>query len=397
MKSARNSSKLQAAGRLVAAFCLFFLLNAPSASGQSQDGGLRSFRDDLDRESLRAAVERSLEFVGKLPPDRVVGEYPRRLTAGEVKDSLLSFLELLPLWDRPESFFKELRSRFDLLPSADGSGAEILLTGYYLPVIEGSLTESEEYRFPIYGRPKDLVTAQLVTLAPVPRTERIVGRLDEERFEPYLTRHEIDVLGKLKGRGDEIAWAKDPVDLFFLHIQGSGLLRLADGRLLHLNYAASNGRPYRSIGKALIDSGKVPENEMTMQRLLRYVRERPEERDALFSQNERYIFFRIDQEGPFGSLGVPLTAGRSIATDLSLFPKGALALARSHKPVLSSTGKIVGWRSFSRFVMNQDTGSAIRGPRRADLYFGAGVRAGLAAGAMHNKARLYFLIKKAGP
>ena len=186
---------------------------------------------------------------------------------------------------------------------------------------------------------------------------------------PYFSRHEIDELGLLNGKGFEIAWAKDPVDLFFLHIQGSGLLQLQDGRVLQLNYAASNGLPYTSIGKVLLDQKRIREEEVSMQSLRRYLGDHPEQRDRIFAKNKRYIFFRIVEEGPIGNLGVPLTAGRSIATDKRLFPKGALALMVTQRPILNSKGALVGWEPFSRFVLNQDTGSAIRGKRRVDLFF----------------------------
>jgi membrane-bound lytic murein transglycosylase A len=183
------------------------------------------------------------------------------------------------------------------------------------------------------------------------------------------------------------------VELFFLHIQGSGILKLEGGRRLHINYAASNGRPYRSIGRILLDRGKIPEAELSMSRLLRYLRERPEERDALFARNESYIFFRLVKEGPLGSLEVPLTPGRSIATDSRLFPKGALAFVASRRPLFDNANG-VRWQPFSRFVVNQDTGSAIRGSRRVDLYFGSGERAGVEAGHMKSPGQLYFLIQR---
>ncbi len=374
-------------------FLFLLLLPAPAGSGQTWDD-LPLFNDDLDQDSLRRAIHRSLEFLAKLPPDRSIGEQPRKITAREVKESLLSFLNLLDLWDQPEKLGREIRARFDLYPLSETPEGEVLFTGYYQPLIEGSLTETRQFRFPIYGKPKDLIVADMVTVTPQLRVEKIVGRLDGDRLVPYLSRYEIDALGRLKGKGYEIAWVKDPVDLFFLHIQGSGIMRLEDGRQVQLNYAASNGRQYKAIGRLLIDSGKIPEQEISMQRLRRYLMEHPEERDALFAQNESYVFFRFVNNGPLGSLEVPLTPGRSIATDSRLFPKGALAFVVSRKPVLDATGNLTGWQSFSRFVLNQDTGSAIRGPRRVDLYLGSGYEAGLAAGVMKTNGKVYFLLKK---
>jgi membrane-bound lytic murein transglycosylase A len=267
--------------------------------------------------------------------------------------------------------------------------ADVLFTGYYQPRIEASLSESGDYRFPIYRRPADLVEME----SDKPR-EKVVGRLEGAHLVPYWSRHEIDIQGKLRGRGYEIAWVKDPVELFFLHIQGSGILKLDDGRMLQINYEASNGRPYRSIGRMLIDNGRVAERDLSMQRLRLYLAEHPEERDQVLVHNESYIFFRVVPDGPLGSLGVLLTPGRSIATDPRFFPRGAVAFIATRKPVLNGQGNFIGWQAFSRFVFNQDRGSAIRGPGRVDLYFGTGHSAGLAAGAMNSRGRVYFLLKK---
>lgn len=383
-----------AMGLLTAVF-LFFLLPAWPGLSQTPVGDFPVFRDDLDRDSLHRAIHRSLEFVQRLPRDRTVGDWPRKFTAREVKESLLAFLNLLGRWDRPKTLAQEIRSHFEIFESAsDPAEGDALFTGYYQVVIDGSLKETEAYRFPLYRKPGDLIEAEQVTLKPKAMAERVVGRLDGEQFVPYFARHEIDALGSLKGKGYEIAWVKDPVELFFLHIQGSGLLRLEDGRLLHVNYAGSNGRPYKSIGKPLIDSGKIPAQELSMARLRRYLGEHLDERDALLAHNESYVFFRFVPEGPLGGLGVPLTPGRSIATDARLYPKGALAFIASREPILDAEGNLAGWRPFSRFVLNQDTGSAIRGAGRVDLYFGSGEEAGARAGYMKSAGKLYFLMKK---
>lgn len=377
-----------------------FLFSFPAVGGGSQagQGHLPVLKDDLNRDSLHRAIHRSLEFLQRLPPERPVGEWPRRITGDEIKRTLLLFMERLELLGKPDALLSFTRARFDLFRS-DGEGGDgnVLFTGYYQPVISASLVETEEFRFPIYGRPKDLVELEVPTSAPESQVEKLVGRMDGERFAPYFSRYEIDGLGHIKGRGYEVAWAKDPLDLFFLHIQGSGLLRLPDGRLLPLNYAGSNGRPYTSIGRLLVESGKVARNQLTMQRLRRYLQDHPDERDALLARNESYVFFRFGNDGPLGSLEVPLTPGRSIATDSRIFPKGGLAFVISQRPVLSARGEIVRWRPFSRFVLNQDTGSAIQGPGRVDLYFGSGSEAGLAAGAMRRPGKLYFFLPKQAP
>lgn len=377
-----------------------FLFGFPagSASSQTARGHLPVFRDDLDRDSLHRAIRRSLEFLQRLPRDRLVGEWPRKITGDDIKESLLLFMARLELLGTPQALRRFIGAKFDVFGSGGERGdGNVLFTGYYQPVISGSLVETEEFRLPIYGRPKDLLELEVPNSAPESQAEKLVGRMDGGRFVSYFSRYEIDGLGRIRGRGYEIAWTKDPLDLFFLHIQGSGLLRLPDGRLVPLNYAGSNGRPYTSIGRLLAESGKVVPEKLTMQRLRRYLKDHPEERDALLARNESYVFFRFGDGGPLGSLEVPLTPGRSIATDPRIFPKGALAFVISQRPVLGARGDVVRWRPFSRFVLNQDQGSAIQGPGRVDLYFGSGSEAGLAAGAMRSPGKLYFLLQKQGP
>ena len=353
--------------------------------------------DDLDRESLRRAVNQSLRYLSGLPPDRVIGERPRRLTVLEVRDSLRTFGKILERRDCPGCWIEEVRRRFQFVPAVQAPGTDnVLVTGYFQPVVEASLSPTAEYKYPLYRKPADLIVAEEVTLTPELSVEKVVGRIEGAGFLPYYSRREIDEHGALRGRGEEIAWAKDPIDLFFLHVQGSGMLRLRDGRLVHANFAASNGRPYRSIGKLLVERGRIPPDEVSMQRLRRYLLEHPEERNEILAYNERYVFFRFVDEGPLGSLEVPLTPGRSIATDSRIYPKGALGLLASNKPVLNDAGELIGWQPFSRFVLNQDTGSAIRGHRRVDLYFGSGDAAGSAAGYMNAAGKLFFLVPKSG-
>jgi membrane-bound lytic murein transglycosylase A len=351
--------------------------------------------DDLPPESLRAAIGHSKAYLEKQPPDRVVGEQPRRVTAAEVLKSLVEFDRLLNTWQCYKCWVAEFNARFDLIPSSgDPASDAVLFTGYYQPVIEASLVPTSEYAYPIYGKPADLIVGEQISLAPLPTAEKIVGRLNGEAFMPYYSRRDIDHHGALRDRGYEIAWVKNPVDLFFMHIQGSGVLQLADGRRLHVGYAAANGRPYRSIGRLLIDNGKIPQDEMSMQRLRRYFAEHPAEQSEIMAHNESYVFFRFLGGGPLGTLEVPVTPDRSIATDLRLFPKGALAFAVADTPIIDGTGQLTGWRPFSRFVLNQDSGGAIRGAQRADLYFGTGAEAGAAAGYMNRQGKLYFVLLK---
>jgi membrane-bound lytic murein transglycosylase A len=351
--------------------------------------------DDLDRESLREAISHSLAYLARLSSDQVLGTEPRPFTAQELIATLRVFERTLEHWHCRSCWIRELTRSFDMLPSArDPERQSVLFTGYYQPVIDASLAPTPEYRYPIYRKPDDLIAAEDLPEDSAPAPGRAIGRLEGGRLVPYYSRAQIDQDGVLRQRGYEIAWAKDPVEIFFLQIQGSGILRFSDGTRAQLGYAAQNGLPYRSIGRLLIDQGKITAQEMSMQRLRRYLAENPAERDQILAYNESYVFFRFLPAGPLGSLEVPVTAGRSIATDGRLFPKGALALMYSERPVLDPAGRLRGWTPFLRFVLNQDAGGAIRGAQRADLYFGAAAQAAAEAGYMNSQGKLYFLTLK---
>jgi membrane-bound lytic murein transglycosylase A len=386
---AHTKRKPAARRRGLLAALLFTFVRVASAPAEPILG------DDLGRESLKRALFQSLAYLEKLPAPQVIGRAPRPFTAAETIASLRAFDDTLDRWDCRRCWLGEVSRLFDLVPSSGAADLQpVLFTGYYQPVLEASLTPAPDYRFPIYGKPADLITADA---APGAAEGRVIARLQGDRRVPYYSRAEIDQGGALRGRGYEIAWAKDPVDVFFLHIQGSGILQLPDGRRLHVGYAAQNGLPYRSVGRLLIDRGEIPPEEMSMQRLRGFLANHPAERDRIMAHNESYVFFRFLDSGPLGSLEVPVTAGRSIATDSRIFPKGALAFMYSERPVLDRAGRLRGWTPFLRFVFNQDTGGAIRGPQRADLFFGATAEAAAAAGYMNSRGKLYFLTAKHRP
>jgi membrane-bound lytic murein transglycosylase A len=184
------------------------------------------------------------------------------------------------------------------------------------------------------------------------------------------------------------------VDLFFLHIQGSGKISLEDNGTLDVHYHTTNGHPYRSIGKTLIESGKIPREEMSMQAIREYVKKHPEEARDIFGSNPSYVFFKIEAEGPLGCLGEALTSGRSLAVDRSIFPMASLSFIQTTVPVISGDGKIQEWKACTRFVLNQDTGGAIKGAGRADLFFGSGPYAETAAGHLKHEGDLFFLVMK---
>ena len=186
------------------------------------------------------------------------------------------------------------------------------------------------------------------------------------------------------------------MEIFFLQVQGSGKADLGGGEVVSVLYDGANGRPYRSIGKHLIEAGVIPGEAMSMQAIRDHLRAHPEAVHDVLDRNPSYVFFRIGEGPSVGSLGVPLTPGRSIATDGRLFPRGAPAVIRTERPVIAEDGGIERWVPFTRFVLNQDTGGAIRGPGRADLFWGHGREAEIAAGHMQHEGAISFLVRREG-
>jgi membrane-bound lytic murein transglycosylase A len=349
-------------------------------------------RDDGDPASLGGAVEQSLRWLASQPADRVLVAGPRRVTVADQARALQGLLGFLEGSPAPDQLAAYVRGAFETLESVGGSDGRMLVTGYYEPVVDASRERSPEYAVPVLGVPDDLIEARLEAFDPRYRGERVFGRIEGRRLVPYWRRAEIDA-GRLDGRGLELAWARDPVDVFFMEIQGSGTLRYPDGEEQRVGYAGANGRAYRAIGRLLIDEGHVPREAMSMQAIRAWLAAHPEERQRVLQHNESYVFFRALTGPPEGSLGRPLTPGRSVATDARLFPPGALAFLETEQPERAADGS-VRWMPLSRFVLNQDTGGAIRGAGRVDFFWGRGERATYAAGLMRQPGRLYFLVAR---
>lgn len=348
--------------------------------------------------ALRRSVDRSLSWLKVQPRGRRLVFGTRTVTARELQDSLVAFRKMLADNPSPEVLSERVLAAFDVMESVGREdGSPVLFTGYYEPIIEGSLRKRPGYDVPIYRRPNDFVEIAIGEWGGDFQGHRtIVGRLDGRRVRPYFDREEIG-WGSLEGKKLEIAWAKDPVDLFFLEIQGSGALRLPDGKIRRIGYAGSNGRPYRSIGSLLIGEEAIPAGEMSMQSLRRWLDENPEERTRVLEHNESYVFFRFLEGGPVGSLGREVTAERSIATDQSLFPPAALAFVQTEFPQMvtgTDGATTIAWSPLQRFVLNQDAGGAIKGAGRVDVFWGQGEHAELAAGMMKQRGRLFFLVPK---
>jgi membrane-bound lytic murein transglycosylase A len=366
----------------------FFLLPSCSSTIRAplerlDPGRFPTFRDDLDRASLQTAVSRSLSALRKKSGSETLAFSGQRITVERIRDSLAAFLTVL---ERGGDIEAALRRDFDLYRVS----VPVLFTGYHEPLLRGSRVRTARFRYPIYRRPDDLVDVE--NTASSVGGEKQFGRIVNGQFAPYFSREDIDAKGVLDGRRYELLWVDDPVDLFFLHIQGSGQVMLPDGSRQRIGYVASNGKPYRSIGKLLLEQGKLNPGEATTPAIRRYLLTHPIEQQALLFANPRYIFFQfVSDEGPRGSVGVPLTPGRSLATDPRLYPAGALGFMRAKRPVAGAGGR-VSWQEFSRFILCQDTGAAITGWRRADLFWGADAED--EAGLMAQEGEMFLIVKK---
>ena len=268
------------------------------------------------------------------------------------------------------------------------------LTGYYEPVVAGSRIRTSEYTVPMYRRPPDLILEAPSMAGGVPANKGRAFRMEGDTRVPYHDRAAIDG-GALAGKGLEICWLKDPIDAFFIHIQGSARIRLEDGAVLRLNYDGHNGNPYTAVGGVLVRRNAVPKEEMSMDRIRQWMQENPAEAPALRQENRAFVFFRIaalaNNEEAVGAQGIPLTADRSIAVDRVLHAYGTPFWIDAQLPLAGLSSQDV----FRRLMIAQDTGSAIVGPARADIYFGAGDDAGGVAGRIKHPGRFVMLLPKA--
>ena len=291
-----------------------------------------------------------------------------------------------PDQDNARKFF---RDHFKPYRVVDKDGYDMgLVTGYYEPLLHGSRTPSSRYRYPVYGVPDDLLVIDLATLYPELAGKRLRGRVDGRRVVPYYDRSEIETgYGALAGK--ELVWVDDPIELFFLQIQGSGRVLLENGETLRLGYADQNGHPYRSIGRRLVDQGDLPLERASMAGIKAWAVKNPDRVRELLDHNASYVFFRElpgDLPGPIGALGVPLTPRRSLAVDRSIVPLGA--------PVYISTTFPLTDQPLDRLMLAQDTGGAIRGAVRADFFWGFGEDAAREAGRMKQALRMWVLLPR---
>lgn len=266
-----------------------------------------------------------------------------------------------------------------------------LITGYYEPLLHGSWTRTARYRYPIYRPPDDLLTVDLDSVYPELKGKRVRGRLQGRRVVPYYSRADIDSDGAPLA-GNELLWVDDPVELFFLQIQGSGRVQLDTGETVAVGYAEQNGYPYTAIGRVLVERAGFDPDHIDLPTIRAWLRSHPDKAQAVMNANASYVFFALRDEslpGPLGSLGVPLLAQRAIAVDPAYIPLGV--------PVWLDTELPDSDAPYRRLVFAQDTGGAIKGPVRADLFFGDGPEAEANAGRMKQEGQLFVLLPSGQP
>lgn len=387
---------------LITALCASFVCGcAPRPATGPQDAfrevSAPNLSDDLHFSGLREALEIQSQVLQSSSATRMeVG--PVSVSRGAYAQALEKLCQVLASSEPAESKSAYIQKHFRFFEFAGGDEpGDILLTSYFEPVLRGSLTPTDTLSQPLYAKPNDLLSIQLATFAERFKGEKTLkARLDGKKVVPYFSREDIDGKGALRGKQLELAWV-DPIDAFFLQIQGSGTLVLPNGEEHHLVYADKNGHRYEAVGKFLKD--RIAPHKITMQRVEAALRDMTaKERDAVLFLNPSYVFFQRSKQRAITSLGVPATPGRTIAADPRFAPKGALAFLQFQKPVFESAqSRGEDPRSFSetsRFVVDQDSGGAITGTGRVDLFWGRGDDAKRYAGVIQNRARILYLVPR---
>jgi len=337
-------------------------------------------------EALSIALSRTATWFTDVSKRSPYPFQPLGITHEQARAGVLAFREHLRMSANPAEFRVRIAKDFDLYVSvgSDGRGT-VLFTGYYSPVFRASRSRSDDYRYPLYAKPPDLVMEK--------GGERVLGRNVGGRIVPYPTRAEIERNPSAVGlAGREIAWFSSKLDAYLVQVQGSARLELVDGGPpLHVGYAGSNGREYTGLGKLLVADGKVEKGRVGVPAMRAYFREHPDELDSYLNRNERFVFFAETPptRWPVGALGVQVSPMRTVATDKTIFPRGGVVLIQT----TISTGD-GGKRPFEQFMLDQDAGGGILAPGRVDIYTGIGDAAGEIAGRQTYQGRLYYFVLK---
>ncbi|MBF0468202.1 MAG: MltA domain-containing protein [Desulfamplus sp.] len=376
-------------------------------------------KDIHGKAGLKRALKQSISYYEKMPPSKEFYFGDDKYNARHMLLSLKKFLDFLESSPstrdihnflaqnysvyttiRQNSEVSRINGKASRLAGQSQASIEIdpsvLFTGYYEPLLKGSLVKEGEYIYPVYSKPNDLIDVPRGGFSGKYRGTPASGarRNGKKQLVPYYTRAEIDSMKGFEKHAKPLVWVNCRIDRFFLEIQGSGRVELKQGGTMRVQYHSKNGRPYRSIGKYLVDKGEIAKEDVSMQSIRKWLDNNPSRVDEVLNYNPSFVFFREGNGGPVGCLGVEVTQMRSIATDKSIFPKGALCFMDTTIPTWKSREDNISWRNHSAFVLNQDTGGAIRGTGRADYFCGNGRYAELAAGYMKQFGRLYFLVLK---
>ncbi|GGF59223.1 membrane-bound lytic murein transglycosylase A [Terasakiella brassicae] len=346
---------------------------------------LPGWEDDQIANSI-PALRKSCQTFGRMDENKPIGPNGIGGVAGDWKP-ICTEAYSLPDGDsqKAREFYQMFFQPYLVSDLAEDRAASGLFTGYYEAALRGALTQGGVYQTPLYKRPDDLVLVGLGEFKQNWKGKRLAGRLENGQLVPYASRSEIDA-GKLRGKNLELVWVDDPVDAFFLHIQGSGRVVFADGSTMRVGYDGHNGHDYTSIGRILIDRGEVSKEEMSMQAIRSWLAAHPDKGQELMRENSSFIFFReLKDDGPVGAQGVALTPGRSLAIDKRFLPLGLpLYLHTFTDPVTPNP--------ISRLVVAQDTGGAIKGVVRGDVFWGFGEEAAMRAGKMKETGSFFALL-----
>ena len=343
-----------------------------------------SAQRSAETEELSTAMARSCTVYEKRADNNHRLVHPKRPRFGSYQDWQPFCQALLEHPERISSLIETHLKPIELVGPNEG-----MFTGYYEPELKGSFQRDDVYNTPIFKRPDNLVTAKLEDFysnIPDDMTRRdLVGRLEGQRFIPYHNRAEI-IAGAL-AEGSELLWVDNPIDAFFLQIQGSGRVRLPNGEIIYVGYAGKNGKPYTAIGRVLLDEGKLSEDNVSLSTIRDWLENNPEEQNRILNANESFVFFTEREDGPYGAQGVLLTPHRSLAVDTQFIPLGV--------PVYVST-KLTGdnHKSFDRLMVAQDIGGAIKGKVRGDIFFGHSEEAKHLAGWQQEPGRLFAFVPK---
>lgn len=333
-----------------------------------------------ERDEILIALDRSIDFTRTKHSQRF---FPiEGIEHGRALASLVRLKELLEESRSASEFELAIAAEYTVYKSAgwDGEGGGVLFTGYCTPILDGRLTASAEYQYPLYALPEDLVKGE---------DGAILGQATEAGVLPYPTRRAIEATSLLADQGLELVWLRDPLDAFIAHVNGSAFIELDGGERLGFGYAGKNGREYTSLGKELVRDGELDADEVSLATIRRWAAANPGRIQSYLQRNDSYVFFTPLEGNPRGSLNVEVTGERSLATDKTLFPRGA--------PVFVSTRLVDGngrKQRFDQFMFDQDTGGAIRTAGRADIYLGIGPIAEQRAGQTQAEGQLYYLFLK---